>query len=77
MLNIVDDEDKGVIVIGGYEIEGFIDDRVCPQCSERRIYFIDYDSFFCASCNMWLESGCNDATCDYCKSRPKTPLSEG
>lgn len=75
-VDVVDDEEKGVVVAGGREIEGFIDSRVCPRCCEHRIYFDDYDAFFCASCNVWLESACSDATCEYCKDRPEKPLAE-
>jgi hypothetical protein len=73
-MNLVEDEEKNVVIINGSEIDGFIHDEICPQCSENRIYFEDYDAFFCASCNVWLESTCSDVNCEYCKIRPDKPL---
>ena len=74
MLNVVENEAKGTVVIGDYEVEGFIDDQTCPECKEFRIYNDDYDAFFCPQCNVWLESACSDPTCDYCSKRPWKPL---
>jgi hypothetical protein len=42
--------ENGVLLIDGHKIDGFVDDKLCPHCSESRIYFNDYDAFFCASC---------------------------
>jgi hypothetical protein len=66
--------ENGVLLIDGHKIDGFVDDKLCPHCSESRIYFNDYDAFFCASCNKWLEPQCSDKTCNYCKHRPIKPL---
>jgi hypothetical protein len=74
MLSVIEDNDKGVVPIDGREIDGFIDERVCPGCGQARIYYDDYDAFFCAFCNVWLESGCGDAACEYCRSRPEKPI---
>lgn len=74
MEHLVDNEDEGVVVIGGRIIEGWIDDKACPICAKPRVYYDDFDALFCAYCNKWLESKCDDPTCGYCKKRPETPL---
>ena len=43
-------------------------------CSSSKDYSDDYDAYFCASCNVWLESGCKDPDCIFCKDRPNTPF---
>jgi hypothetical protein len=73
MVNVVEGE-NGVLFINERKFEGFIDDVVCPKCSEFRIYSDKYDSYFCANCNEWLESACRDTTCEYCRKRPSKPL---
>jgi hypothetical protein len=68
-------EDEGdVLLINGKEYEGFVDDGICTQCSEQRIYSEQHDAFFCAECNLWLEDACSDSNCGYCKGRPWKPL---
>ena len=74
MLSVTENDEKGVVVIDGREIDGFIDERVCQKCERARIYYDEYDAFFCAFCKMWLESRCSDATCEYCRSRPEKPI---
>lgn len=75
MTEIRENEEKGTIIIGNQEIEGFIDDsKICLKCSQNQIYYDDYDSFFCPNCNIWLESACSDPTCEFCRTRPKNPL---
>jgi hypothetical protein len=49
MPKVTEDDDRGVVVIDGREIEGFIDEARCPKCEEARIYHIHYDAYFCAS----------------------------
>jgi len=73
--DIREDKIKGTVFIGKHEFEGFIDDsETCPKCSENRIYYDDYDSFFCPQCNVWLESACSEPNCEFCFARPKIPL---
>jgi hypothetical protein len=36
----------------------------------------DYDAYYCENCNEWLESACDDPTCEYCINRPLTPLGD-
>ena len=71
---IVEDLGAEVVLIDDYRVEGWLDDRSCPCCSKSRVYAIRYDSYFCPSCNLWLEAGCPDATCDFCRTRPVRPL---
>lgn len=74
MASVMNGEENGVLFINGHKFNGFIDNAFCPKCSEARIYSDDYDAYFCAACNEWLESTCSDVTCEYCKSRPSNPL---
>jgi hypothetical protein len=39
----------------------------------RVIYDDRFDAYVCTTCNLWLESACNDLDCDYCAKRPKLP----
>ena len=75
MIEIRENEEKETIIMGDQEIKGFLDDdKYCLECSGTRIYYENYDSFFCPQCNVWLESVCSDLTCDFCRSRPTKPL---
>ena len=65
-MNIVEDENNGIVKIDEIELIGFIDDVLCDYCKKERIYFDDFDSFFCAHCNIWLEQKCCDSKCEYC-----------
>ena len=74
MANIIKGKENGVLFINGQKFDGIIDDMPCPKCSEFRIYSDDFDAYFCAACNEWLESACSDTTCEFCKDRPDKPL---
>ncbi len=74
MLNVTENEERGVVIIGEHEVEGFIDEQLCPKCQQPRIYSDVYDAYFCPQCNMWLESACSDPNCEYCRNRPEKPL---
>ncbi len=73
-MKIIENEEKGNVQIDGKIILGFIDEEKCKKCGNPRIYYDDYDSFFCAYCNVWLESKCGDPFCSYCKNKPKKPI---
>jgi len=76
MLNVTKNDEKGVVIIGDIEIKGFVDDESCQKCLKPRIYYDDYDAFFCPYCNVWLESACSDSTCEFCRKRPEKPLKD-
>jgi hypothetical protein len=35
-------------------------------------YNEEYDSYFCKGCDNWLEDGCDNPNCAFCKCRPNT-----
>jgi len=74
MQEVFEDRERGVVIVGGEEIEGRVEDTRCPACGEYKIYHDRYDAYFCARCNAWLESQCSDPGCDYCRERPAAPL---
>ncbi len=37
-------------------------------------YSEEYDAYFDAQENKWLEKICGSKECDYCKDRPKKPI---
>jgi ribosomal protein S27E len=76
MREVIEDEERGVVIVDGVEIEGHVEDIRCPACDERKIYYDRYDAYFCAVCNSWLESNCGDPECDYCRDRPAAPLAD-
>ena len=32
-----------------------------------------HDAYFCIACDRWLEKGCSDPGCEFCKARPARP----
>lgn len=43
-------------------------------CTHRAIsYDGTYDSYFCATCNIWADPACSDSRCTYCRQRPVVP----
>ena len=47
--------------------------RKCVRCGSAATYSERCDANYCAVCNRWLESACDDPSCPYC-GRPKRPL---
>jgi len=43
------------------------------NCGSKKKHSDQYDAYYCASCNEWLESKCDDPTCEYCTNRPARP----
>ncbi len=76
MPGVVEDRERGVVIVGGEEIEGRVEETLCPACAEHKIYYDRYDAYFCARCNSWLESACGDPECAYCPGRPERPLTD-
>ena len=74
MPNVEENKAQGTVSIDGHRISGFVDDELCATCGARRMYYDDFDAYFCAACNVWLESACPDPECARCQSRPGTPL---
>lgn len=69
-------EQRGnVVVLNGLEISGTIQqNQKCSTCQRYVIYDDTFDSYFCASCNEWLEEICDDPHCRNCVQRPERPL---
>jgi hypothetical protein len=44
------------------------------KCEHDSEYSDKYDAYFCGKCNSWLTPPCGDDSCDYCSTRPLTPL---
>ena len=40
----------------------------------KQEYSEEYDTYYCKTCNKWLEDPCDDPTCEYCTKRPPVPL---
>lgn len=71
---VIVDQGQNLVIIDGFRLEGWLDQRACPSCREARVYFLVYDAFFCPACNVWLELHCDDPRCDVCACRPARPL---
>lgn len=72
-MKIIELEDK--VKIRRFSIYGFIDDIAkCNKCRGKRIYYEEYDSYFCPHCNIWLEEPCKGSNCEFCSKRPSIPL---
>jgi hypothetical protein len=75
--HVTQDRERHIVNVDGFELSGWIEeDRRCPKCDASQIYYDDYDAYFCATCNAWLESRCSDASCSYCRQRPDQPLAK-
>jgi len=46
----------------------------CDKCGNPKEYHALYDAFFCAKCNEWRESRCEDPNCEFCPKRPEKPI---
>jgi methionyl-tRNA synthetase len=46
------------------------------KCGSKIVYSDEYDTYYCDTCNEWLESKCVDPTCEFCVNRPATPLGD-
>ncbi|KYG92121.1 hypothetical protein MHH70_03455 [Metasolibacillus sp. FSL H7-0170] len=73
-MNIRQEDDY--VIINGFKIEGRILEERCQQCRSQKIRDDQYDAYFCATCNKWLEEKCNDSDCHYCSQRPNKPIPE-
>ena len=71
---VTSNPEDNLVVIDGFRVEGWIDQRRCPTCQEARVYYLVYDAYFCPACNAWLELCCADSECDVCACRPARPL---
>lgn len=74
MATVEEDEKNDLLLVDGHEYDGFIDDTACETCSELRIYSSQYDAFFCAHCNKWIDEACKDPGCQFCSKRPWKPV---
>jgi hypothetical protein len=78
-VQIVEDDNRGIVTVNGQEFSGFVQDYECEICHSPIIYDDKFDSHFCPGCNLWTEThpACSDKTCCYCnKIRPERPLRE-
>ena len=73
MLDIFENKEDGTIVINETNIEGFKADIACKLCGKERYYTVKYDTYYCPSCDKWLEEDCGDPHCEFCASRPSKP----
>ena len=44
------------------------------DCNSKKKFSDQYDAYYCASCNEWMESKCDDPECEYCPNRPEKPV---
>jgi hypothetical protein len=45
----------------------------CARCNALCSRNERHDAYFCAACDEWLESVCDDADCEFCAGRPEKP----
>ena len=46
------------------------------NCEDTKQRSEKYDAYYCVECNVWLEDKCDDPTCEFCPSRPATPVNK-
>jgi len=49
----------------------------CSHCGIRKVYILNYDTYACLNCDLWLEKICGDADCEFCAGRPDRPSDAG
>ena len=50
----------------------------CEQCGTNVVYSVNEDVTFCALCNKWLETLCDDPTSEYySENKQEKPLTMG
>ena len=50
----------------------------CEQCGTNVVYSVNEDVTFCALCNKWLETLCDDPTSEYySENKQERPLTMG
>ena len=45
----------------------------CGVQEHETSYNSRYDCYCCTVCDTWLESQCDDPTCEICRGRPSKP----
>ena len=64
----------GTVTYKNARFHGWIaHNKFCTECKRIALYSEDYDAYFCAACDLWLEAKCPDPHCDYCALRPDLP----
>lgn len=46
------------------------------NCENTKQYSEQYDAYYCAECNVWLEDKCDDVDCEFCPGRPDHPVND-
>ena len=45
----------------------------CVKCVSEKKLNETYDTYFCSTCDVWLEDKCGDPECEFCTARPDKP----
>lgn len=45
----------------------------CSLCAGKTKYNMQWDAYYCDSCNRWEEPICSNRKCYLCQSRPEKP----
>jgi len=48
--------------------------KSCSKCNEKLFLNDEYDAYYCAYCNEWIEKKCSSESCEYCRERPDKPI---
>lgn len=70
---MVEDVAHGVVIIDGVRVWGFVQKFSAP-CGHPQVYSERFDAHFCAVEDRWLEPACHDESCEYCSTRPASPM---
>ncbi|WP_338654117.1 hypothetical protein [Lysinibacillus sp. Y5S-8] len=66
---------EDVVIKNGLEISGSIQkNKKCTTCQSQIIYDDTFDSYFCASCNEWLEEACEDPHLHLLRPTTRLPI---
>ena len=71
------EDEKYLLIDGCILINAYIpeySETKCDNCKAPAIYHDKFDAYLCVYCNVWLEKKCGDPNCEYCPTRPESPL---
>ena len=46
---------------------------ICKTYGKKAELNEEFDSYYCLTCDKWLEKKCSDPKCEYCTKRPNKP----
>ena len=73
--HMIENDDDATVTIDGRIVSGFIaHEKPCVDCGSPSVFSLGHWAHFCAGCNCWMNTHCDDPTCMFCRYRRDVPL---